>query len=159
MERMQLIKDDGGRIAAGFRGSAGDCVVRAVAIATCKPYREVYEDLSIGQATQRLTKGAKRKASARTGVSTRRKWFKDYMRNLGWTWHPTMSIGAGCQVHLAKDELPMGRLIVAVSKHYTVVIDGVIHDTHDPQRTVTTSQDGVLTTRATRCVYGYWQKE
>ncbi len=40
----------------------------------------------------------------------------------------------------------MGRLIVSVSKHMTAVIDGVIHDTHNPSR------DG------TRCVYGYWTK-
>ena len=49
-------------------------------------------------------------------------------------------------MHLAKDELPNGRLIVRVSKHITAVINGVIHDTHD------FSRDG------TRCVYGYFTK-
>jgi len=37
--------------------------------------------------------------------------------------------------------------VVACSKHYTAVIDGVIHDTHDPSR------DG------TRAVYGYYYLE
>lgn len=55
-----------------------------------------------------------------------------------------MQIGSGCQVHLREDELPSGRLIVKVSKHLTAVINGVIHNSHDPSR------DG------TRCVYGYW---
>ena len=43
-----------------------------------------------------------------------------------------MAIGSGCKVHLADSELPFGRLVVSVSKHYTAVIDGVVHDTHDP---------------------------
>lgn len=55
-----------------------------------------------------------------------------------------MQIGQGCEVHLRADELPPGRLIVSVSKHVTAVINGVIHDTHDPSR------DG------TRCVCGYF---
>ncbi len=55
-----------------------------------------------------------------------------------------MKIGQGCTVHLRADELPGGRLIVRVSRHMCAVIDGVIHDTHDPSRA------------GTRCVYGYW---
>jgi hypothetical protein len=43
-----------------------------------------------------------------------------------------MQIGSGCTVHLRADELPSGRLVVSVSKHLTAVIDGVIHDAHDP---------------------------
>lgn len=35
------IRDDGGRAAAGFKGNAGDCVVRAIAILTRVPYRDV----------------------------------------------------------------------------------------------------------------------
>ena len=40
------IYDDGGRAAAGFKGTTGDCVTRAIAIATGKPYREVYDALN-----------------------------------------------------------------------------------------------------------------
>ena len=39
---MNWIYDDDGRNAAGFRGKAGDCVARSIAIATRLPYREVY---------------------------------------------------------------------------------------------------------------------
>jgi hypothetical protein len=35
--------DDGGRKDAGWKGTGGDCVVRAVAIATGRPYQEVYD--------------------------------------------------------------------------------------------------------------------
>lgn len=144
-----VVFDDGGRAAAGFRGSAGDCVARAVAIASGRDYAEVYKRLADGQASNRRTKrtvksGTKR--SARNGVYTGRKWFSDYMTELGFEWTPTMSIGSGCKVHLRADELPAGRLVVSLSKHVAAVIDGVIRDTYDCTR------DG------TRCVYGYWRK-
>ena len=35
---MNWVYDDGGRNAAGFRGKAGDCVARSIAIATRLPY-------------------------------------------------------------------------------------------------------------------------
>jgi hypothetical protein len=40
-----FVRNDGGRLAAGFQGGAGDCVVRAIAIAAQRPYLEVYEAL------------------------------------------------------------------------------------------------------------------
>lgn len=66
-------------------------------------------------------------------------------------------------MHLADGELPPGRLIVAVSRHYTAVIDGVVHDTHDPQRrTYWYGQGDYAAGKAVRiterCVYGYWSK-
>jgi hypothetical protein len=66
------------------------------------------------------------------------------MAELGFDWTPTMEIGSGCKVHVREDELPKGRLILALSKHYAACIDGVINDTYDPSR------------EGTRCVYGYW---
>lgn len=145
---MRFVINDGGRKAAGFKGTArGDCVCRAIAIVTGLPYGEVYAYLALGTGTQRATKRTgKRGRTAAEGINVKRKWFKDYMKQLGLVWTPTMGIGTGCTVHLRADELPPGRLIVSVSKHMTAVIDGVIHDTYNPDR------DG------TRCVYGYWRK-
>jgi hypothetical protein len=37
---MKFQFSDGGRVAAGYKGSAGDCVVRSVAIATGLPYQQ-----------------------------------------------------------------------------------------------------------------------
>lgn len=142
--------NDGGRQEAGRKGSTGDCVARAVAIAAELPYEQVYTALAKGNATQRRTKhvAASRagRATASLGINTTRKWFKEYMAGLGFTWTPTMLIGQGCKVHLRADELPKGRLVVAVSRHYVAVLDGIINDIYDPSR------DG------TRCVYGYWSK-
>ena len=152
---MPFVFDDGGRQAAGFKGRAGDCVARAIAIAADLPYPDVYRDLAGGQGSQRVTRGKKARASARNGISTSRKWFKDYMASLHWKWTPTMQIGSGCKVHLVAGELPAGRLIVAVSKHYTAVIDGVVHDTHDPQRASIVTENGQSRAQY-RCVYGFW---
>ena len=141
---MNFVPNDGGRAAAGFKGNAGDCVVRAVTIATGQPYSTVYSALSDGARAQRQSRRSKRKDSARDGVNVRRKWFKDYMTALGWRWTPTMQIGQGCKVHLRADELPPGRIIVALSRHYAAVIDGVVHDTYDGIRVaVRTVPEGV----------------
>ena len=63
---------------------------------------------------------------------------------------------ASGKTHLLKGELPAGRLVVAVSKHYTAVIDGVIHDTHDPTRAMIWYEAGKPPRMTHRCVYGYW---
>lgn len=179
---MDFVKDDGGRAQAGFRGDAGDCVTRAIAIATGLPYADVYRAMAEGTGSQRASSRTKKRGrTARDGINVTRKWFRDYMASIGWRWVPTMTIGSGCTVHLTDGELPAGRLIVSVSKHYTAVIDGVVHDTHNPQRENwahvggDTHPDGwskVLPTDKTngdigqrnawrlsrRCVYGYWVK-
>lgn len=162
---MRYQYDDGGRAAAGFKGKAGDCVVRAVAIATGQSYADVYAALADVNANtvRRRSKSAGRR-SARNGIFTNAKPFKDYMHALGWTFVATMGIGTGCKVHLHDGELPMGRLIVKVSKHLTAVIDGVIHDTHDPQREVHAMIGGpdgraIPAGVQRRCVYGYWKKD
>jgi hypothetical protein len=135
--------DDGGRERTGFRGQTGDCVCRAVAIATGLPYQQVYDDLAMLGAKEHKYRRRSRKSHPRTGIyiqTTRR-----YLASLGWAWTPTMHIGSGCTVHLRYGELPeTGRLIVSISRHIVAVIYGVIHDLSDPSR------------RGTRCVYGYW---
>lgn len=139
---MEHIKTDGGRAAAGYTGDTGDCVTRAIAVATGKPYQEVYDALFEGSRNLRLLR--ERGKSPRNGVS--RKVYDKYLKALGWAWYPTMAIGQGCKVHLCSDELPKGTLVVRVSKHLAAVIDGVLHDTHDCSR------------GGTRCVYGYYSE-
>jgi hypothetical protein len=149
--------DDGGRGDAGYKGRAGDCVARAIAIAAQLPYADVYAALAAGTGAQRASgKRGKRAASARSGINTDRKWFKDYMTGLGFRWVPTMKVGEGCKVHLLKGELPSGRLVVSVSRHYTAVINGVIRDTHDPTRATIWNEAGKPPRMTHRCVYGYW---
>ncbi len=150
LTQLKWIYNDGGRKAAGFKGTAGDCVCRAICIATGRPYSAVYSRLAHGMGTQPAGKRERRRGRSRSaskGITVKRTWFKAYMRELGFTWHPCMAIGQGCKVHLRTGELPKGRLIVSVSKHYTTMIDGILHDTHNPDR------------GGKRCVYGYWKLE
>lgn len=134
---MLWIFSDGGRKEAGYKGDVRDCACRSIAIATGKPYQEIYKGLND------LSKSMHKKSSARDGMN--KDVIRKFMELEGWEWVPTMFIGKGCKVHLTDGELPTGRLIVSVSKHITAVIDSVIHDDHDPQRA------------SGRCVYGYWK--
>ena len=121
---MRFQYDDGGRAAAGFRGDAGDCVTRAVAIATRQDYLRVYNSLNALAKSERTGKRKRGVSSARNGVY--RQTIRRYLEGIGWIFTPTMGIGTGCKVHLRDGELPMGRLIVTVSKHECAVINGVI---------------------------------
>lgn len=141
---MRWVFDDGGRAAAGYKGKTGDCVVRAVSIATRKSYQEVYDALNGLAQYERTAKRKRGLSNSRTGVY--KQTYRRYLESIGWKWTPTMSIGSGCTVHLKTDELPKGRLIVSVSRHLVAVIDGVVHDTNDVSR------------RGTRCVYGYFRE-
>jgi len=133
----KFIQTDGGRFDAGFKGEANDCVARAVAIITCRPYADVYKELS------RFMKDNGQQGSARNGIPN--KLTKKYLDALGFEWVPTMHIGSGTTVHLRGDELPSGRIIANVTRHVVAMIDGTIHDTHNPDR------------RGTRAVYGFWR--
>lgn len=129
---MKVQINDGGRAKYFAAPRVADCVVRAVAIATERDYKEVYDEIKklVGY-------------TPRNGI--RHKDTKKIMNHFGGRWTATMGIGTGCRVHLKDGEMPMrGRYICNLSGHVTAVIDGVIHDTFDPSR------DGK------RCVYGYW---
>jgi hypothetical protein len=110
-DRMPFVHDDGGREAAGFKGSTRDCVARSIAIAAEIPYREAYELVNAHARGERAGSKRRGSSSARTGV--RKPTTRRIMAALGWTWVPTMRVGAGCRVHLAPGELPAGRLVVA----------------------------------------------
>ncbi len=150
---MKFQYNDGGRAKAGYKGKAGDCVTRAISIATGKPYQEVYDDINYLAKSERKGKRKRGKSSARNGVH--KPTIRKYLASLGWQWTPTMFIGSGCKVHLIENELPSGRLIASISKHITTIIDGVIHDTHDPQRYTLIIENGKQRI-GYRCVYGYW---
>ena len=141
-ELLPWVFDDGGRASSGFKGLAdGDCVCRSIAIVTKTRYREVYDDLIRFCKTERVPKGDTR-SHPRTGVAM--PTIKKYMGELGWVWIPAMGIGTGTQIHLNQDELPVGRLMLRLSKHVTAVVDDEIRDIFDPSR------------EGTRCVYGFW---
>jgi len=155
--RCRWVKDDGGRgrpdIARGRRGETNDCVARAIAIATQRPYREVHDALTaatvryVAVSDSDWARRARRRGGvcvfhADHGVAT--EVYGPYLKRLGWKLTSTRELPRGKGVHLRADELPRGRLIVALPRHLVAVIDGVIHDTHD------CSDEG------RRRIQGYW---
>lgn len=142
VEKLPWIYNDGGRAKAGFKGGANDCVCRSIAITTNQDYKEVYNEIN-SMAFDYHRKHGGEPSHARTGIQS--KLTREIMKQFGFDWHPTMLIGSGCTVHLRIGDLPhRGRLICSVTRHVVAIIDGWIHDTHDPSR------------NGTRCVYGYW---
>lgn len=136
---------DGGRAAAGFKGTTGDCGTRALAIALDAPYKEVY-DLIKKYAKVEKPRKNRRPSHPRTGVST--KIVHAILTERGFRWVPLMKVGTGVKVHLHRHELPAyGRLVLRLSRHYAAYVDGVLYDTYVDHR------DG------TRAVYGYWIKD
>lgn len=142
---MKFKYNDGGRAETGREGKGGDCVVRAIAIATDKSYDEVFDALLALAQKERITKRRKKKSTVSNGVH--RVTYDKYLKSIGWNWVPTMKIGSGCTVHLKASELPKGTIIVRLSRHVACVKDGVINDTYDCSRD------------ETRCVYGYYTQE
>lgn len=142
-QAIMWVYDDGGRAAAGYSGTAGDCATRAVAIASGLPYQEIYDRINVLAKLERRGKRKKTISNAREGVH--RSTMKRLMQEIGAEWVPTMQIGSGCTVHVRMHELPPGRLVLSLSKHFAACIDQVVYDTHDPSR------DGE------RCVYGFWR--
>ena len=113
--------DDGGRYAAGFRGHAGDCVPRALAILLAADYRRVYDLFA------ELNMRAGRARSARKGVH------KD-------VWQPLFrQLGMEAIDLPAKQPRPTftqahvryGDCIVATTRHLTTIIDGDLRDDRD----------------------------
>ncbi len=113
---------------------------RAISVATGMDYKdcymlinkyieeEGYDELYIQNCRQEIVKTVIKKILADLNIQN--------------CWRSKFS--QGCIIHLKKEELPLGTIIVQISKGLTTLIDGVIQDIYDPSR------DG------TRCVYSIW---
>jgi len=148
MERFKF--NDGGRAEAGFKGTTGDCFVRSAAIASGKPYIEVYNGV-IPFCNDYMSKKRKRRSGTshpRTGIH--KEVAHSYLTSLGFKWVPLMKIGTGCVANIddffLSTYLAKGSYILSLSKHYAAVVDGIVQDTYDPSR------------GGTRCIYGYFVK-
>lgn len=88
---MKFVYDDGGRAAAGYKGSTSDCTTRAITIATGTPYQTVYDAINGLAKSEKRGKRKRGISNARTGVykQTSRK----FLESLGWRWTACMEIG------------------------------------------------------------------
>jgi hypothetical protein len=110
--------NDGGRLAAGFKSSADDCVARAVSIITGRGYMWARNELNVYIARERNTDPS----GVETGV-----WQTTYSRLL-------KKLGSsGFKRVKSWSQLPAtGKAIVVTEEHVVAYIDGVFHDTFDP---------------------------
>lgn len=126
--------NDGGRAAAGYKGKSGDCGVRAMSIACEMDYKAARKLLKEYSARGKL--GSKAIAS---GI------YKEDMdaalRSIGWAWVSAPKF-EGRKARYA--DLPKGRHIAQMARHYAAVVDGVLLDSWDS---------------SSKMVYGYWTKE
>jgi hypothetical protein len=145
---MPWVYNDGGYKTSGFTAKEGNQVVIALAIATGQEYREVYHQIYRRQVeyVNGLRHGRIKKAGA--AISDVGVWpevSKGYLRDLGWTWTPTMTVGSGVTMHLSYEEVPDEPVLVcSVSRSLVTVFHGVVQATHDPSRA------------GSRAVYGFW---
>lgn len=128
---MHFRYDDGGRAEAGFKGTTGDCGIRAITIATRGDYKTVYEVLQHMQTA--FNKKARRKlkpshAYVRNGV-----WKEvadQYLTGLGWRWVPLATIGGDVvRVKDIAERWPYGRVVMRLARHFSAMVDGVNVDT------------------------------
>ncbi len=116
---MDFVWNDGGRAASGYVGVTGDCVTRAIAIATGKAYRDVYR--ALGDASLK---------SPRNGVAADVADF--FLGKHGWR-----SLDGFGREFVVSD-LPRGVVVLHLSRrnetgqHLCTVIDHVVHDTWNP---------------------------
>ena len=130
---MKYQYNDGGRKAAGFKGTAGDCGARSMAIALGLDYKAVYKELAQANSDCGHAK------SARNGIY--QVVFADVLKSYGWVWMPAPKFEnrkARCS------DMPAGVVIAKQARHFVAVIDGVAHDSWDCTH---------------KMVYGYWAKQ
>ena len=139
---MKFQYDDGGRQEAGYKGKTDDCVCRALAIATGKPYQEIYDLIKELGGNPRVG-----------GIKT--PLLKKICDTLGGRYTATASVGKPSSVKLVEGHLPAGHVIVNLRKHVTAVIDGTLRDIYDCQNTSWVDETGLLH-EGKRTVYGYW---
>jgi hypothetical protein len=116
--------NDGGRSTSGFVGLTGDCVTRAIAIATGIAYRDVYAALHERSAV-----------SPRLGVA--QSVYGPYLKEKGWTVQKALGLPLVTELTLAGPA--DGIRIVGCAKedgsrsHLFSWIHGELHDTWDPR--------------------------
>lgn len=125
--------NDGGRAAAGYKGSTGDCLVRAIAIVTELPYKEVYKFVADTMGEYGFT----RSGNAYTARKGRK---PGYRKVYGKTVQDNILKRLGfVKVKLPKGPRPSyttayetyGDCLVTTMKHISAIKDGHLQDTGD----------------------------
>jgi hypothetical protein len=134
MKTYKYNHNDGGRLASGFKGKSGDCAIRAMAIACCIPYNEARSRCKDASAVGRL-------GSRATARGMYKEDFTAALSKLGWRWFSAPKFEGR---KARGTDMPSGRVIARMSRHYAAVINGVVNDSWDSSE---------------KMVYGYWGQD
>lgn len=154
---MKLVITDGGRSEAGFNGHCGDCVTRAITLATGMPYESVWEDLTTLKNRRQI-----RRTDADTGMpfSVCVEYLTNYIGSkfvsCNWKYgNYVRRMGVDCETSYCNYNTKTieevvgnkGTYILQLRDHMVCVRDGVFYDTWDSRG------------KRAKEVYGYWKIE
>lgn len=159
--------NDGGKYAAGYTGEwvTGDCVTRAIAIASGMAYKDVRSDLMERQhkwCTTSNSRAAKVCRNRKTKSVFRGVYpsvFKPYLKELGFNYKSLCSIGSTTRYQLVEEDLPKGTLLVRTRRHLSCVIDHVVHDAYDSRFRRQWVDGEPTNNKIPATVWSYWFKD
>lgn len=126
--------DDGGREAAGYKGDTSDCVCRAIAIATGRPYAEVYAELREygwrGDGKYNLNRASKWPTKRKPRKGNRRLYRAIESKIIG-SDYVGLAIANGRRAKFYDGELFPARCVVKMACHLAAVVNGKVRDTWD----------------------------
>jgi hypothetical protein len=119
--RPRIAINDGGRMRAGFKDEPyGGCVVRAIVIATTKPYREVFDELKAACTFYHAWPRERWRPNPDRGMAP--SIYGPYLVALGWEWIEIKKQLRWFELQHA------GRIVVDLRGHLLAMIDGTVHD-------------------------------
>ncbi len=135
-----FVKTDGGRSDDKRRPHKGDCVIRAVALATGIAYSECYDELEDFYGKSRGGMNIKNWIDLQHYNETN-------FRGFSFHWVPFKAVKGQKRMNPVTfcQQFKDGTYIARTAKHVFAVIDGVIHDSWKQ--------------RKHRCIYGAWKVE
>lgn len=121
---------DGGRSEAGFKGTTGDCGIRAAAIALRRDYKQVYDELQALQTAFNATKRTVKPAHKYVRNGVWREVMHTLLTAAGYRWVPLAEIGGEVvRVKDVAERWPNGRVVMRLARHFSTMVDGVNVDT------------------------------
>ena len=136
MVRLSYEYDDGGRRDAGYKGDTGDCVVRAIAIVTGKPYKEVYRVMATEMKAHGYTASGNAYATSEKKLKTPRKRGQLTVRKVqdkvkGMFGFKKVSLSRGVRPTFEEAHREYGDCLASTTKHVVALKDGALRDTWD----------------------------
>lgn len=143
----QVHTDGGRQHNNSYSGTAGDCVPRAIAIATGMPYSQVYSRLQ--NLTNIHNNTSNNNLSRCCEYGTDAKIYHPYLESMGWRYNP------GSRLSFGSSQLQQGTVMVLIrfhrsgENHLFTMTNGVAYDTFSPYQRG--QQEGYN-------IYGYYKK-